>query len=634
MCGIVAIVSQKKPVSDDILKRAIRALEHRGPDGHGIWISPDAQVGLGHTRLSIVDPTSTQPIANEDGQNRIIANGEFYDFESIRTNLESRGHHFRTRNDSEIALHLYEDMQSACLEDLRGEFAFVVWDAKNETLFAARDRFGIKPLFYVQIGEILYLASEVKALFAAGVQALWDHDSVFQSLYASSSLDRTLFQGISQVPPGHFLLATREGVRLESYWDITYPRKGNKKNQVPAKECVEHVHHLLDESIRLRMRADVPVGYLLSGGLDSSTTLGLASSYSDKPLTAFTISFNDKKYDESPGAREMAEHANANHHVIDVSENELADHFADSVWHGETIQYNAHGPARFLLSQAIRQAGYKAVMGGEGADEIFAGYGFVQAAVLTKSPSGILPNWLRPLLRLLRPKNQTERLIAHTSPWLAHLSKLFEQPSWLSGGVVEWLELMRSIIAADYHAEFQGRDPYRVFFRNFDFSKKLFGRESAKQIIYVWLRSLFVNYHLAADRLDMAHSVEVRLPFLDHKLFEFASQIPVSLLAKGGQQKYVLREVGRPYITDNVRIGAKKPFWAPPSTLREGNKLYELTQDTLRGSVMASVPFFDQAAVIALLEKIRTPDEAVRGPLDPILMMMVSMCFLHERFRL
>ena len=634
MCGIVAIHSRRKPVSVDVLQRATLALEHRGPDGHGIWISPNFKIGLGHTRLGIIDSNSTQPIANENEQSYIIVNGEFYDFESIRRNLECRGHRFRTQSDSEIALHLYEEMQTACLDNLRGEFAFIIWDAENETLFAARDRFGIKPLFYVEIGEVLYLASEIKALFAADVQAAWDHDSVFQTLYASSNLDRTLFQDIRQVPPGHFLLATREGVRVENYWDISYPRKRNIKNKLPVKECLDEVHNLLDEAIRLRMRASVPVGFLLSGGLDSSTALGLASTYSKQPLTAFTISFNDKKYDESAIAREMAEHVKADHHVIEVSENELADHFAESVWYGETIQYNAHGPARFLLSQAIRKAGYKAVIGGEGADEIFAGYGFVRAAVLGKSSAGVLPNWFKPMLRLLRPRNKTERLIARTSPLLAHLSKLFDQPPWLSSGLVDGLEIMRSIIAPDYLAQFQGRDPYRLFFNNFDFKKNIFGRESAKQITYLWMRSLFVNYHLAADRLDMAHSIEVRLPFLDHKLFEFASQIPISVLAKGGLQKYVLREVGRPYVTDEVYIGAKKPFWAPPSTLRKGTKLYDLTQDTLRGSVMASVPFFDQTAVVALLDKIRTPDESVRGPLDPILMMMVSICFLHERFRL
>ena len=255
-------------------------------------------------------------------------------------------------------------------------------------------------------------------------------------------------------------------------------------------------------------------------------------------------------------------------------------------------------------------------------------------AVLASGSSGILPKWLKLSLRLLRPMNQTERRVARTSPWLARLSRLFELPAWASSGLVEWLELLRSIVAADYLAQFQGRDPYRVFFNNFDVRAKLFGREPAKQIIYLWLRSLFVNYHLAADRLDMAHAVEVRLPFLDHKLFEFASQIPVSLLAKGGQQKYVLREMGRPYVTDSVYSGAKKPFWAPPSTLQRESKLFELIQDTLRGSVMTSIPFFDQAAVVALLDKLPTLDEAVRGPLDPILMMMASLCFLHERFGL
>lgn len=634
MCGIVAMYSWEVPISVEVLRRATQALGHRGPEGNGIWISPEGQVGLGHTRLSIIDPAGTQPIANEDEQKRIIVNGEFYDFESIRRDLENNGHRFRTQTDSEIALHLYEDLQSACLEHLRGEYAFVLWDAKNGTLFAARDRFGIKPLFYAQIGDILYLSSEAKAIFAAGVRAAWDHDSVFQSLYASAGLDRSLFQDIHQVPPGHFLLATRAGVRLERYWDIAYPRAGNLASQFSERECLERVHSLLDESIRLRMRADVPVGYLVSGGLDSSAMLGLASGHSDKSLAAFTISFNDAKYDESPVAREMAGHVKADHIILPVSESELADCFAESVWHCESIQYNAHGTARFLLSQAIRQAGIKAVMGGEGADEIFAGYGFVRRAVLASSSSAILPRWLRISLKFLRPMNQAERLVARTSPWLARFSRLFNPPDWLSNGLVEGLELLRSVISAEFLGQCQGRDPYRVFFGKFDARARLFGREPAKQIIYLWLRSLFVNYHLAADRLDMAHAVEVRLPYLDHKLFEYTSQIPVSLLAKGGQQKYLLREIGRPYVPESIYGGAKKPFWAPPSALRSGNRLYELTQETLRGSAMASIPFFDQSAVVALLDRLPNLDEAVLAPLDPILMMMVSMCFLHESYRL
>jgi asparagine synthase (glutamine-hydrolysing) len=629
MCGIVGIFSLGQSVSVEKLKRATDALKHRGPEGQGVWISPDGKVGLGHTRLSINDLSGAQPIASENQKHHIVVNGEFYDFKSIRRNLESNGHHFRTQTDSEIGLHLYEEMQTACLDHLRGEFAFIVWDEEQGRLFAARDRFGAKPLFYTQVGDTLYLASEAKALFAAGVHAAWDHESVFQRIYTGSSLGHSLFQGIKQIPPGHFMIASREGVHIERYWDISYPR--NKDSQFSDREYIEQVHQLLTESVRLRMEADVPVGYLLSGGIDSSTLLGLASAHSGKPLTAFTIGFNDGRYDESSKARMMAECAGADLKVLAVNESSLADNFSDSAWHGEAIQYNAHGTARFMLSKVIQDAGYKSVMGGEGADESFLGYSFT---AIENGASGIIPNSMKLLLKMLKPMNQPQQLIARTSPLLARISALFGLPEPLLMDGAGGLEFIRSIMQDKFLAEFRGHDPYRKLLSGFDVRKKLLGREPAKILVYLWMRSIFVNYHMAADRLDMAHAVEVRLPFLDHKLFEFVSQIPVSVLSRDGKNKYILREVGRPYVTDDVYSGAKKPFFAPPSTLKPENKIYEITQDILRGSVMASIPFFDQTEVIRVLDNIQMLDDTQQALLDPILMMMLSMCFLHQRFDL
>src|SRR5437660_922543 len=220
MCGIVAMFSEHGSVTAESLQRATRSLHHRGPDGQRYWIAPDCRVGLGHARLSIIDlTTGDQPIANEDERIRIIVNGEFYGYESIQRELEKAGHRLRTRSDSEIALHLYEDLGAQCLHRLRGEFAFVLWDERNRTMFAARDRFGIKPLFYAFHGETLYLASEVKALFAAGVPARWDAESVSHSVEYSGHQVRTLFDGVFQVPPGHYLVATEKHLHLIQYWD-------------------------------------------------------------------------------------------------------------------------------------------------------------------------------------------------------------------------------------------------------------------------------------------------------------------------------------------------------------------------------------------------------------------------------
>lgn len=632
MCGIVAIVNNKNEVSADSLGRAVEALIPRGPDEQNTWFSADRRTALGHARLSIIDPeTGTQPIASADGKIHIIVNGEFYDYERITRELESGGHRFATRSDSEIALHLYREMCAGCLEHLRGEFAFVIWDEENETLFAARDRFGIKPLFYTEDADGLKIASEAKALFAAGVPAAWNHESVFQNLFFSFDQDRTLFKNIRQLPPGHYLTAKRGSVTIRRYWDVDYPKADTPTIHNSEMECTENVRVLLDEAIRLRMRADVAVGCYLSGGVDSSSVLGLASRYSDGKFTAFTIAFDHPDFDESGPARRMAEFAGADFRPIVVKGNDFADVFYEAVWKGEMIHYNAHGAARYHLSRAVQREGYKVVIGGEGADELFAGYDFSSAALLGGSTGGIA-KWVKMLARFLKPKNPTEVQIAATSPWLARLSKGLAFPPHLTDYVADKFALLHSIIASEFALQFQKRDPYREFFRQFDYRKTLYGREPAKQILYLWMKSLFVNYVLAAERLDMANAVEVRLPFLDHKLFDYASSIPGAMLAKNGTIKYLLREAVKPYITDEVYRGLKQPFLAPPTTCRRDDAMYVMLQDTLRSESFASVPFFNHAAVLKMLDKLSTMDESQRAAMDPILFMMASIGVLHEKY--
>ena len=266
MCGSVAFFSNDSPVSAQALARATQALHHRGPDGQRQWIAPHRRVGLGHARLSIIDlTTGDQPIANEDEQIHIVVNGEFYDYERIQRELESRGHRLRTRSDSEILLHLYKDYGVHCMPALRGEFAFVLWDERNGLLFAARDRFGIKPLFYARVGDTLYFASEVKALFAAGVPAAWDHEAVYQDLHAISDGDRSLFKGVQQVPPGHLLIATRYGMQVNRYWDHSFPTLDAPPPTYSEAEHIERMREALLEArcwtafrtCRIRSRAAV-----------------------------------------------------------------------------------------------------------------------------------------------------------------------------------------------------------------------------------------------------------------------------------------------------------------------------------------------------------------------------------------
>ena len=639
MCGITAILSRDGPVDAAALRRATGALRHRGPDAERTWVAPSGRGGLGHTLLVINDPEGHQPIASEDERLHIIVNGQFYDFQRIRAELEARGHRFRTRSDSEIALHLYEDLGAGCLEQLRGQFAFVIWDEETGRLFAARDRFGLKPLFYAEHEGALYLASEAKALFAAGVPRGWDERGVYHWLLACPDERRSLFKGIRQVPPGHVLRAGVGGVRLERYWDLPALRRRKPPGGQPAAasaefdRVVERTRELTEEAVRLRMVASVPVGCLLSGGLDSSSVLGVAATCTDGPVAAFTVGFERREFDESAGAREMAAAAGADHTVVTLSDADLADHFADAVWHAETLQYNTHGAARYLLSRGVREAGYRSVLAGEGADEAFFGYEFLRATT-GASRGGLAPRkLLRILSGLLRSPRRHHPTLAAVSPWLARLALLLPAaPSLftrLSGG----LGLIQSVCSRDFLHGFDGYDPYRTYYRRCKEAADLSRREPARRLLYLWLHSIFANYHMAADRLDMAHGVEVRLPFLDHELFEYCNSLPLAVLTDHAREKHLLRQAMRSYIPDSVYGAVKRPFMAPSAVGVDG-PLHDFLQDTLRGDALKAVPFVDAGAVGRVLDGLGGLGEGDRGAVDSLLLMLASVAVLGGRWGL
>jgi asparagine synthase (glutamine-hydrolysing) len=640
MCGIVALFSRRNPISAVTLERATQSLFHRGPDGQRHWISPDQRIALGHSRLSIIDlTTGDQPIASEDERTRIVVNGEFYSYECIRGELEQAGHHLRTRSDSEIALHLYEDLGTECLHRLRGEFAFVIWDQTNRTMFAARDRFGIKPLFYAFYNETLYFASEVKALFAAGVPARWDAESVSQSVDVGGHQARTLFDGIFQVPPGHYVLATDKHIQVNQYWDFDYPKADSNALQRSDADYSAELRHTLEEAVRLRLRADVPVGCYLSGGLDSCAILGLAAKHHPDPIRAFTLTFDLRDYDEEKEAKEMAALAGAEFCPIPIRQDDLADHFSDAVFQSETFCINAHGVAKYLLSRAVRNAGYKVVLTGEGSDEMLGGYAHFRRDMLLYNREGQSPDEIAALLKDLERLNPVSRglLMPHGE------ARPLENVRRQLGFVPSWIETfsarsakMQPLLAADFAERFGDRESYHAVLSDIDIRRQLKGRDPVHQSLYLWSKTLLPNYLLTilGDRMEMAHSIEGRVPFLDHHVVEVIRSQPVSQKIHGLTEKYVLREAVRDVITDTVYRRQKHPFLSPPATLNPDQKLSALVQDTLRGPVLASIPYFDQKKVIGLLDGLSTMDEGARVANDQVLMILVSACVLHERFRL
>jgi asparagine synthase (glutamine-hydrolysing) len=640
MCGIVAFFSRCLPMSEAALQRSTQSLYHRGPDGQRHWMSNDNRVALGHARLSIIDlTTGDQPIASEDEKTRIVVNGEFYGYEAIQRELEASGHRLRTRSDSEIALHLYEDLGPECLHRLRGEFALVIWDETNRSIFAARDRFGIKPLFYAFHKETLYLASEVKALFAAGVPARWDVESIYHSVEYGGHQMRTLYDGVFQIPPGHYLTATDRHIRINRYWDFDYPKSNGATALRSDADYAAEFRDVLEEAVRLRLRADVPVGCYLSGGLDSCAVLGLAAKHHPGSIRAFTLTFDRAEYDEGEIAREMAAKAGAEFFPIPIRQDDLADHFADAISQSETLCFNAHGVAKYLLSRAVRDAGYKVVLTGEGSDEILGGYPHFRRDMLLYNAQGQDPKVVATLLQELNQSNPVSRGLLLPDGEAGPLQRVKR----LLGFIPSWIEAfsarswkMRALYSESFLDTFGEREGFQPFLGEIDVRGQLAGRDPLHQSLYMWAKTALPGYILTmlGDRMEMAHSVEGRVPFLDHRVVEVIRSQPVNQKVRGMTEKYVLREAARDIITDTVYRRQKHPFLSPPATLNPDQRLNTFVQDTLRGPTLASMPFFDQSKVVSLLDRLHTMDEGARVANDQTLMTLVSTCVLQERFHL
>jgi asparagine synthase (glutamine-hydrolysing) len=606
VCGIVGIYSFEQAVDEAALKRATSILAHRGPEAESIWLSPEGLTGLGHRRLRIIDlETGDQPVKNEDETIQAIVNGEFYEFEDIRAQLESKGHQFRTKSDSEILVHLYEDHGLDALRFLRGEFAFVLYDSKSRTLVAARDRFGIKPLFYAETAEQVMFASEVKALFAAGVARGWDTESFYQQLFIFPDQDRTLFRGVRQVPPGCLIEIREARVSLQRYWDLDYPTTG-QSSPVTESDAIGRVRALLEDAVRIRLRADVSVSSFLSGGIDSSAVVGFAAAPHSRPVRCFTVSFDDNDYDEMSVAERTATNLQIGIERVFVGPEETVKHFNSAAWHAETFGVNWHGIARYLLCRTIRDQGLKVALTGEGGDEMFAGYLQMRQD-------------LQPAVTSSETTNGTLEAVKR---------RLGFAPSW-----IQKLAVSRAVFSL-LLSEPPISNPYLRFVDQFQDSCQLRGRHRVHQSLYLWVKAVLLNYILFSERLEMAHAIETRLPLLDHQLFEYARTLPVDYLIRGATEKYVFREAARPVLTEEVYRRPKHPFLAPPA-LRKGDEVLQtFIQDTLRSSIFCSIPYFDTSAVHAVLDNLDRIPNAQRHNVDTALLMLVSATVLQDRYGL
>jgi len=638
VCGVLAGLFEKA-VNPEQVDRALSTLFHRGPDFTNRWVSDDSRWLLGHTRLSIIGlDNGTQPISNLCGDVRIVVNGEFYGYQAIRDELRNDGFHFSTDSDSEILLHLYQREGMGALDALRGEFAAVIADRRNNVMIGVRDRFGIKPLFYtVHEGSVLF-ASEIKALLAMGVPARWDRESVFQEAFLFRPPERTLFAGIFAVPPGHYAIAQRGNVAVYPYWDSIFPTaQALSDDDRSDAEIVTGFRDVLSDAVRERLVADVEVASYLSGGIDSCAVLGLAQQSLDRPIRAYTLTFEDVLYDESALAQQQAEYSGAAFHPVPVTSRDLADAYGDAVWHAETVFSNGHGVAKFLLSRAVRDAGIKVVFTGEGADEMLGGYPPFRRDVLLYNSEGQDPDVVERLLAEMNESNQATRgLLTSDAEPGAELEPVARRLGWVPSWIEVFSDMGRRtarLMRDDFMSDITDLNPYELTLSRLPLSERLRGRDPLNQSLYLWSHIMLHNFILnfLGDRMEMAHSIEGRVPFLDHEVAEFAAGIPIQMKVKGMREKHVLREATRDVIIDPVYNREKHPFTTPPAQ-HDNDPMRALFGDVFASAALDNQPVFDPGTSRALLDELPSLAPEDRFAAEGLIQRILCTTLMHEGF--
>jgi asparagine synthase (glutamine-hydrolysing) len=636
MCGIAGFFAlQPRPLAPRaVLERMVEAVRHRGPDDAGVYLDPRA--GLGHRRLSIIDLSGgKQPLGTADGELWVTFNGEIFNYVELTAELAARGRQFRTRSDTETILHAYAEHGPACVQSFNGDFAYAIWDRRRERLVMARDRMGVRPLYYAVHDGVLVFASEVKALFLyPGLRPEIDPLALDQCFTFWSPLaPRTSFKGVYELPPGHQLIAEHGVLRVEPYWQLRFPRRGDDSGCSEA-EARERVEELLGDATRLRMRADVPVGAYLSGGFDSSVTTALAKRH-NQALRTFSLEFESPELDESPYQRALVEALATDHSALRCKGPDIAASFEEVIRHTERPVLRAAPAALYLLSRQVRDHGFKVVLTGEGADEVFGGYDIFKEALVrrfwARQPDS---KWRPLLLRRLYPylgalQSQPPRYLqaffrqgldAHDDPLFSHLPRF------------TLTRRIRQFYSPDLRTTINGYDPLEELRSTLPPEFDSWHPLSRAQ--YLETGCLLPGYILSSqgDRVAMAHAVEGRFPFLDHRVVELGAKLPPSLKVKGLREKHVLREALGRHLPQAIVDRPKQPYRAPDSESFLQEEAPEYVEALLAPDAIARAGYFDPAAVRRLVQKCRSPLGRVSAGDNMAFLGILSTQILHSCF--
>jgi len=635
ICGIITPDLKRRPAR--LLKQMVLQLRHRGPDECGLF--EDEWASLGHARLSIIDlSTGTQPIHNEDRSLWITYNGEVFNYIELREDLLVKGHRFYTSSDTEVVLHAYEQYGPECLGRFNGQFAIAIWDRKNCELFLARDRVGIRPLYYCVSREQIAFASEMKAIFLLpDLNTRLDPLALEQTITLwAPQAPRTPFEGIQELDPGHFLIyrAKEQALSKKSYWSLGFA-SSTEEDRRPLKACTEELRSLLLDASKIRLRADVPVGAYLSGGLDSSVIATIVKRFSDTPLKTFSVSFEDRVFDESSYQKKVVSHLSTEHQETICTNRAIAEAFPSVVWSAEKPLLRTAPAPLMLLSRLVRENGFKVVLTGEGADEFLGGYNIFKEAKIRAFWAREPSSRLRPLLfqrlypYLERPgsgKRPSFQLFFRQGLANTHLSYYSHLIRWKNTARI------RNYLARDIQKAINEYDPVEEFIdqlpRGFQELPLLHRAQ------HLEINTFLSSYLLSSqgDRVAMANSVEGRFPFLDHRVMEFCARIPPRYKIRGLNEKYLLKNAFRKDLPSEVIQRAKQPYRAPINRSFFVADAPDYIENLLSEDSLRKKGYFHLPAVQRLVKKCSKPEAFVSEVENMALAFILSVQLLDELF--
>lgn len=614
MCGIAGIYnyhSPKEPSSERNVKNMLSLIKHRGPDESGIFL--DADVGMGSVRLSIIDLSSgQQPMSDQSGRYWIVYNGEIFNYTELRSDLIKKGVRFKTTSDTEVVVQMYAFYGSECLKYFNGQFAFSIWDRNKKEMFLARDRVGIRPLFYWHQNNSFAFCSEIKGLFTLDqVEKSLDLESLSQIFtYWTTLTPKTPFKNLFELQPGHYMVLNANGIQINKYWslDFTSEKTLEVKNW---SDSIEELDSLLQDAVKIRLRADVPVGAYLSGGLDSSVTTSYIKKIEPNILNTFSIGFSDKAYDESEYQLEAAKYFKTKHTAFSCTSNELADNFAKTIWHTEFPILRTSPIPMFLLSQRVHEKNIKVVITGEGADEFFGGYNIFKEAKIRRFWASQPNSKIRPrLLTKLYPYIPLLKDAPDISLKMFFGYKLTETENPFYSHLLRWNNTgrLRSFFSNDIISSVNGKDSSDEIYKILptDFNK--WSDLSKSQYLEA---TIFMSGYLLSsqgDRMAMGNSVEGRYPFLDHRIIEFSTKIPDNFKLNGLNEKFILKKLSVGKIPASVTNRPKQAYRAPITTSLYRQKTSDDMVNYLSEESINSYGIFNSEKVRTLLTKLEQQD--------------------------